>query len=141
MVTVARTAEGAFASEEFAGNIGNRILERFRVTLDYSGRHVWLEPGARYRTRDSFSRTGLMLGWTPDHIEAVSVLPGSPAAKAGLREGDRVVAVDGRRMAEWDPTALDALFEGGAEGRKVVVVVNRGDRDEPLTLTLHEMLR
>src|SRR6185369_4399071 len=45
IVVVSHATEGAFASEEFAGNIGNRILERFRVTFDYERRQIYLEPG------------------------------------------------------------------------------------------------
>jgi hypothetical protein len=141
VVTVARATEGAFASEEFAGNIGNRILERFRVTLDYDGRRVWLEPGRRYRDRDAFTKTGMMLGWWPDHIEAISVLPGSPAARAGLREGDHVSAVEGRAIGEWDPAALDSLFERGRDGRRVRLTVSRDDGERELVLRLREMMQ
>ncbi len=141
MVTVARVTEGALASEEFAGNIGNRILERFRVTLDYEHRRVWLEPGRHYRDRDTFTRTGVLLGWWPDHVEAMSVLPGSPAAKAGLREGDHVTAIDGRPPSSWTLDGLDAMFEAGPDGRRVPVTVSRDGKDVALTMTLREMLR
>ena len=141
MVTVARAKEGAFASEEFAGNIGNRILERFRVTFDYEGRRVWLEPGKRYRIRDTFTRTGLMLGWSPQSIEAISVLSGSPAEQAGLREGDRVVAIEGRNVGTWEPGALDSLFDAGPDGRRVRVTVARDGREQVLTMTVKEMVR
>jgi hypothetical protein len=143
MVLVARVAAGsasAFASEDFAGNIGNRVLERFRVTLDYEHRRIWLEPGRRYADRDAFTRTGLLLGWYEDHIEAESVLPGSAAARAGVREGDRVTAVEGRAMAEWTPMALDELFERGPDGRRVAITVTRDGRAHALQMKLREML-
>jgi hypothetical protein len=141
IVTVANTAEGAFASQDFAGNIGNRILERFKVTLDYEHRRLWLEPGLRYKDRDRFTRTGLLLAWSPDSVEAMSVLTGSPAEKAGLREGDRVTAVDGRPAASWKLTDLDELFENGADGRKVPVTVSRDGHERKLTMVLKEMLK
>src|SRR5262249_23409138 len=61
VVTVSGATTGAFASEEFAGNIGNRILERFRVTFDYERRQVYLEPGRRYTDRDHLTRAGVLL--------------------------------------------------------------------------------
>jgi predicted metalloprotease with PDZ domain len=141
MVTLSRTNEGALASEDFAGNIGNRILERFRVTLDYEHRRIWLEPGRRYGVRDAFTRTGLLLGWWPDHIEAVSVLAGSPAEKAGVQDGDRVTAIDGKAAGEWKLADLDAMFEAGPDGRRVTLTVNRDGKDVALTMVLREMLR
>jgi hypothetical protein len=141
MVSVSRAKEGAFASEDFAGNIGNRVLERFRVTLDYEHRRVWLEPGRRYAARDAYTRTGLLLGWYRDHVLAESVLGGSPAAKAGVREGDRIVAVEGRPIAQWDLAALDALFDDGVDGRRVAITVSRDGRERACTMVLREMLR
>lgn len=141
MVSVSHATEGAFASEEFAGNVGNRILERFRVTLDYDNRRVWLEPGARYRDRDSFTRAGVLLVREEGRVLARSVLPGSPAEKAGLREGDEVTAVDGRPVGEWKVREIEELFERGANGRRVPVAAVRDGAPLALVMTLREMLR
>lgn len=141
MVSVSHATEGAFASEEFAGNVGNRILERFRVTLDYDGRRVWLEPGARYRERDSFTRAGALLVREDGRVTARSVLPDSPAARAGLREGDEVTAVDGRAVGDWDLRELENLFERGESGRKVALAAKRDGAPLALVMTLKEMLR
>ena len=141
MVTLSRTREGALASEDFAGNIGNRILERFRVTLDYDGRRVWLEPGKLYRNRDAFTRTGLMLGWAPGRMDALSVLPRSPAQKAGIRDGDEVVAVAGRAMSDWPAAALESALENGPDGREVRITVKRDGREQVRVMKVREMLR
>lgn len=141
MVSVSHATEGAFASEEFAGNVGNRILERFRVTLDYDNRRIWLEPGARYRDRDSFTRAGVLLVREEGRVLARSVLPGSPAGKAGLREGDEVTAVDGRPVGDWTVRALEELFERGENGRKVPIAALRDGAPLALVVTLREMLR
>jgi len=43
------TAEGAAGSTETDCLIGNELLRRFRVTLDYSRKTMWLEPNAHLR--------------------------------------------------------------------------------------------
>jgi regulator of sigma E protease len=53
-----------------------------------------------------------------------TVLPGSPAQAAGLRTGDRLVAVDGRDVATWE--AMEKRIANSA-GRALALVV---DRDE-----------
>lgn len=141
IVLLSSATEGAFASEEFAGNIGNRLLERFRVTLDYEHRHIYLEPGKRYRERDILTRTGLMLGWYGDHVSALSVLPGSPAAKAGLREGERVTALDGKPILEWDVRALERRLEDGPDGGRFTLTVEREGAPRVLSVRFKEVLR
>ncbi len=141
MVTVSHATEGAFASEEFAGNIGNRILERFRVTLDYDGRRVWLEPGRRYHERDSFTRAGVLLVRQGGRVVARSVLPGSPAERAGLAEGDEVTAIDGRPIGGWKLREIEDLFERGENGRKVSLATVHEGSPRTLVMTLREMLR
>jgi regulator of sigma E protease len=54
--------------------------------------------------------------------EVAQVEAGSPAAAAGLQEGDRIVAVNGRRTATF--TAVRDAIDAGA-GRALVVTVER----------------
>jgi membrane-associated protease RseP (regulator of RpoE activity) len=60
-----------------------------------------------------------------DHpTNRVSVLADGPAEKAGLLDGDRIVAVDGRSVGEWD--AVRAAL-AGREGSSVRLIIKRGD--------------
>ena len=141
VVVVSHATEGAFASEEFAGNIGNRILERFRVTFDYERRLVYLEPGKHYADRDHLTRAGVLLTKRSDKVGVESVLANSPAEHAGLRAGDQVLAVDGRDIAQWDLPQITDLLDEGEPGRKVTVRVLRGDQEKQLKIKLSEVVR
>ena len=141
VVVVSHATEGAFASEEFAGNIGNRILERFRVTFDYERRQVYLEPGKRYADRDHLTRAGVLMTKREGRVSVESVLANSPAEHAGMRPGDEVLAVDDREIARWDLPEISALFDEGEPGRKVAVRVRRGESEKLLRLKLSEVVR
>jgi len=141
MVTVSHAAEGAFASEDFAGNIGNRILERFKVTLDYEHRQVWLEPGRRYPERDQLSRCGALLTRRGDVVNVENVLTGSPADRGGLRAGDEVIAIDGRPARDWDLPEVSALLDDGTPGQRVSFEIRRAGRDRTVRVRLAEVLR
>jgi hypothetical protein len=141
IVSVSSASEGAFASEDFAGNIGNRILERFRVTFDYERREVILEPGKRYSDRDHLTHAGVLLTRQAGVVRVASVLLFSPADHAGLRAGDQVLALDGRDIAAWDLPEVSALLDDGEPGRKVPVRVKRGDTEKTLRIKLDEVVR
>lgn len=140
MVILSRAHEGAFASDEFAGNVGNRTLERFKVTLDYEHREVALEPGARFPKRDGFTSSGVLLGWYGDHVEALSVLPHSPAERAGMREGDRIVSVDGKPVLTMGLTAIERVLDEGRQGSTVRVAILRAGAAKTLRVKVQEML-
>jgi hypothetical protein len=141
IVSVAHATEGAFASEEFAGNIGNRILERFRVTLDYQRRQVILEPGKRYGARDHLTRCGVLMAKRGGVVTVESVLHASPADRGGLRAGDQVLAVDGRPIDAWDLPELSALLDDGEPGRRVAFRVRRAGEERDLRVRLAEVVR
>jgi S1-C subfamily serine protease len=108
------------------------------VTFDYAHQRVVFEPNERFA--EPFE--GEMSGATfvragPDFVVRL-VNPGTPAAEAGLHEGDRVTSVDGRPAAEFDLAALRAHLTGA--GRAVQVDVVRGDEHFRATLTLRRLI-
>ena len=141
MITLSSTTEGALASEDYAGNVGNQILERFICTFDYDHKTLYLEPGAKYATRDQFSRSGVQLAKFGETVQAMQVLKGSPAEKAGFQVGDVVLAVNGKPVASWDAEELRNVIEGQADGEKVAVEYERGGKKKKkVTLKLAVIL-
>jgi carboxyl-terminal processing protease len=129
---VARAAEEAMAdgkspveaAERAVSRSGDRWAavysegeyEEFEETLDgqYTGVGLWTR-----RERDG-------------RIEVTKVTSGSPAADAGLREGDRLRSVDGRRVDGRPVTEVVALLRGdatdAAAGTTVRLGLERGTR-------------
>lgn len=140
LIGLSTTTQGALASEDYAGNIGNGLLDRFTVTLDYQRRQLWLEPGARYAEHAGYSRLGAQLAKVGGVVRVAQVLAGSPAEKAGLEVGDVVSAIDGEPIASFDRNRIDERFENGKPGSKVTLTVTRDGRDRKLTATLKDLL-
>jgi S1-C subfamily serine protease len=59
-------------------------------------------------------------------VEVVEVVPGSPAARAGLRPEDLIVEVDGRPMS--DVGDLQRLMDAERIARRVETKLIRGER-------------
>ncbi len=64
----------------------------------------------------------------------VNVVPGSPAAKAGIRVGDMIVAVDGDPMTPGDD--LRTMLEEYRPGDRIELTVRRGNRERDVQVRL-----
>lgn len=76
------------------GLIGNQLLKRFNLIINYQQREIHLKPNSFYREPFEYSYSGMELYYMNGHIVIGSIVEGSPAAVAGLEEGDIVIAVD-----------------------------------------------
>lgn len=75
------------------GLLGNDLLRRFNVILNYPRREFYLTPNTHFREAFDYSYTGLGIYYIDEKIEVVDVLPGSPGEKAGFRPGDYILGV------------------------------------------------
>jgi len=75
------------------GLIGNDILRRFNVILNYDRRSIYLMPNSHYREQFDYSYTGLGIYWIDGEIRIGDIMKDSPADKAGLKEDDVILAV------------------------------------------------
>lgn len=76
------------------GLIGNDLLRRFNVILNYDRRDFYLIPNSHFNDAFDYSYTGIELYYIDDRIIIGDVAKDSPAEAAGLQEGDIVVAVN-----------------------------------------------
>lgn len=68
-------------------------------------------------------------------LEISGIIPGTPAEKAGLRAGDRVLAVDGQSIVGYSLYEAIALIRGPA-GTQVTLLVERPGEREPFEVTI-----
>lgn len=134
IATVPENSRGALAHPEIAGFIGAGILCRFTVTWDYAHGRIFLKPNSRLSDVFDADASGLRLTVTPPDygtIHVVAVLPGSPAALAGLRVGDVIASFNGKKdLKLWRVTE-----ELKKTGTTPVLSILRGKKE--ITITLH----
>ncbi|MFC0602143.1 S41 family peptidase [Streptomyces palmae] len=144
--TVARTAdsrevEAAAAEAVKDGKSGSaaarEVVSRSgdRWGAVYSAREY---EGFRRQLDGSYVGVGLAARLAPGGRIAVDrVEPGSPAARAGIRPGDQLRSIDGRRTAGRPVTEVVAWLRGGEEGAvgtPVVLGLGRGGHHWQRTL-------
>jgi hypothetical protein len=77
------------------GLIGNDILRRFNVLLNYPQQEIYIKPNKHYLDSFDYSYTGLGFYLINGSITITDIIKDSPAEKAGFKFGDIVIGVEG----------------------------------------------
>lgn len=105
-----------------------------------------LDPHSNFYDRREFSEMqdeqsshfygiGVTINQRNGRIYVLGVSPGMPAAHAGLRYGDAIIAVDGHSAKDW--TQSDALkYVRGERGTEVEITVERAGEAQPVTVQI-----
>jgi hypothetical protein len=127
---------GALAERDVAGSVGNGILMRFAVTFDLPGGSLYFDTTPGTGKPDAWDRAGLWIERAEKGFEVVQVVEGGPAAMAGVKPGDVIVAIDGK---PWTGLTLTALRNAlsGTPGRKVRLRMQAGGER---IVTLNDMV-
>lgn len=75
------------------GLLGNDLLRRFNMTINYPNREIHLIPNSHYRDPFDYAYTGMAMYYTNGNIIIENIMPASPASKAGIKEGDILIGV------------------------------------------------
>jgi len=99
----------------------------------------YLDPGEyneiRISTSGTFTGIGLEVQTDDGKIMVVSPIEGTPAERAGIRSGDRILAIDGEVVDHSNISQTIALMRGPA-GSHVRLTVAREGQAEPLAYDL-----
>jgi hypothetical protein len=104
-----------------SGIIGNDILRRFNLILNYAKREFYFMPNSHYQEGFDYAYSGIELYYVDGQIILGDVATASPAEVAGLHEGDILVGINnllGANIQQYK-TALQS------SGEKVKIIVTR----------------
>lgn len=76
------------------GLLGNDLLRRFNMIVNYPNREIFLEPNSHFSEEFDYAYTGLGIYLVDGKIMVEDVIEGSPADKAHFRVGDQILAVN-----------------------------------------------
>ena len=75
------------------GLIGNDLLRRFNIVLNYPNREIHLKPNSHFNDFFDYAYTGLGIYYVGGKILIEDVVPGSPADIATMKVGDELYSV------------------------------------------------
>src|SRR5688500_5714495 len=115
------------------GLIGNDLLRRFNIIINYSTREIHLSSNSHFRDQFDYSYTGLGMYFVGGEIRILDVMKGSPAEKAGLQIDDVIMAVQNN----FNKNIQEFKNLMQTPGEKVKILVNRNG--EPVICTMKVM--
>jgi hypothetical protein len=119
--------------------IGLGLLSRFNLTFDMSRHQLWLVPNRSFRDPFETDLSGLTLGLPEgDALPVTAVQPGSPAADAGVRTGDRITRINDRAVDAIDFWELRKLLR--RKGELVRLIVDREGEEVEISFHLRRVI-
>jgi hypothetical protein len=104
-----------------SGIIGNDILRRFNLILNYAKREFYFMPNSHYQESFDYAYSGIELYDIDGLIILGDVATGSPAAAAGLKEGDELIGINnliGQHIQQFKTALQNA-------GEKIKMIIRR----------------
>lgn len=124
------------------GIIGNRLLQNYRVILDYPHHLLWLDRATEKEEPDDAEKPSFGIAIVADgrRIAVDRMSKHSPSEAAGLREGDILVSINDMPVQELSVAHVANLLNGAREKTKFVMQrdkkVNAGLTTETYTVTI-----
>jgi hypothetical protein len=126
--------QGDHAVSETLGSVGQELMARFRIFLDYSRNRMILEPVKSFDAPFDRAFNGVIVDAMGDDFRTFrirDVTPGSAAERSGAKSGDLVDSLDGTPASKLTLTQITEILERVGKHR---MRVRRGQETVDLTL-------
>lgn len=124
------------------GIVGNQLLSRFDLTIDYTRKKAYLRPNGNFKKEFNVDRSGIFLiasGAKLTQYYIQEVLQDSPAMEAGLQSGDKIIAYNGVHHSFFSLSWLSRRFQKNA-GKNVTLTVRRDGKKMKFSFKLRDLI-
>jgi carboxyl-terminal processing protease len=113
------------------------VIKGMVAELDPHSAYMTAEEFALFNedTEGTFGGIGVEVDFKDEYVVVISPVPGAPAARAGIKPGDKIVAVDNKLLRDIPIDKIVGLMRG-PPNTKVKVSIKRDGEEELLHFTL-----
>ena len=129
-------------NNERNGILGNQVLRRFDVIIDYPDSVLYLKPTRSYKQKFNYDRSGMLIyaiGHNLKDFYVNTIIPGSPAEEADIREGDLIPKIRGLPASLFDLTSINRMLMK-RPGKKIKVTIERNGERMEKTFRLRDLI-
>ena len=116
-----------YRHNERNGTIGGGLMSRFHTIFDYANGKLYIKKNRTYKKPFEFNLSGLIVKATGVYLrefEVDNVRPNSAAEEAGLKQGDKIISINGTKVSD---LSLDELLGklNNKENRRIRLEIRR----------------
>lgn len=124
------------------GIIGNKLLRRFTIFLDYDNETGYFKANSRFNKKFKYDRSGLLAISSGENLKTLTVsevLAGSPAEKAGIIAGDEIRRINGVPSLFLTLSDLNRKMRKKV-GKKIKIVIRRNGQNIKKEFKLRDLI-
>ena len=124
------------------GIIGNLVLDRFNIIIDYNNQKLYLKPNKKFKKAFEYDKSGLMIISTGKDLRTLvvnKVVSDSPASEVGIQKGDIIKKVN------WIPSGYLTMKDlirilQKKEGKRIKITIKRNGKRMKFEFRLKELI-
>jgi len=131
---------GALASNKYEGIIGNDILERFDIIIDFINSSLYIKPNSNFNKYFESSRIGFSFVDRTQSLSAwivTGLYEGSEAEKNGIQIDDKITHINGEPILNISYEQQRKIIK---ESNEIILTINRNNQKLFFKLKLKEQI-
>ncbi|MBK8451403.1 MAG: aspartyl protease family protein [Saprospiraceae bacterium] len=124
------------------GLIGNLLLDKFNIILDYKKELLYIKALKNYQKILNYDKSGMLLisgGKELESYYVAHIIPGTPAALAGIKEQDQILKVNRLPVSFLSLSSINSILQK-EEGKKIRLTIRRNQKKLKFTFYLKSLI-
>ena len=137
-VALSSDSKGVLSLPDIDGIIGNRLLMRYNIIFDYQHGLIHLEANDQIEANYEINLSGFNINFKQGRPFIKNLVDRSPGDKAGLRNGDEIISINGKLVEVMLTDDIRRAF--AKEGERLEIVIKRNRKFKYTEFTLKSLI-
>ncbi|WP_462248188.1 aspartyl protease family protein [Ekhidna sp.] len=139
-IGISTAKHGIQNNKKVAGILGNKVLNRFDITFDYSREKIYFEKNENFSNSFNVSASGIYLQLNKEMNQVLvhRVYENSPAQAAGIKIDAQILKFNGENASDYSLPQMRELLK--QENKKVDLTILQNGEEKIVTLELKELI-